>query len=793
MMRYLFTILLLGTTIILQAQVRNLSPLKIEEIMKGADFVGTSPGSPQWSLDSKSIYFSWNPDNEKLSSLYKYDLSSSEISKVSDMEQKELPSFYGRYNPSRSRYLYSKNGDLFEIELRNGKRLQITNTVQSESSAQYAMGDNAIVFRSGLNYYVWRRTDGSLRQLTNFTTSSSRGNGNDSPQEAWLKQDQMAMFEVLQEEKDVDELRKERRNALRVDRPIEIKQGKDRLSGITVSPSLNYVTFTRIKRASGKRTKVPHYVTESGYLDVRNARSKVGDPADTYSLHFMDVLKDTVFEISMENLPGIYDKPSFFKEYHSGDEAFNPKYDKPRPVVISSSIFSEGGKAVVTIRAQDNKDRWLALINFETASLEVIEHQHDEAWIGGPGISGWGSSQGIQGWLPDNETYYFISEETGFSHLYTYNITTKTKKALTNGDWEVVAVRLSKDKKHFYLVTSEVDPGERHFYSMPVTGGKRTQITTLEGNNNPTLSPNEKYIAVRFSTSNRPWELGLMPNKPGAEMDMLTDSRTDSFKGYEWRRPELVYFKAEDGANVRARLYKPKDGAGNGAAVVFVHGAGYLQNVHKWWSSYYREYMFHNLLADNGYTVLDIDFRASSGYGRDWRTGIYRHMGGKDLSDQVDGAKYLVENHGVDAGKIGIYGGSYGGFITLMAMFTSPGTFNCGAALRSVTDWAHYNHGYTSNILNTPVTDSIAYRKSSPIYHAEGLEGQLLMLHGMVDSNVQFQDVVRLSQRLIELGKDNWELAVFPVEGHGFTTASGWTDEYKRIFKLFQKNLNPAP
>lgn len=127
--------------------------------------------------------------------------------------------------------------------------------------------------------------------------------------------------------------------------------------------------------------------------------------------------------------------------------------------------------------------------------------------------------------------------------------------------------------------------------------------------------------------------------------------------------------------------------------------------------------------------------------------------------------------------------------MTLMAMFTAPGTFNSGAALRSVTDWAHYNHGYTSNILNTPAEDSIAYAKSSPIYHAEGLEGNLLMLHGMVDTNVHFQDVVRLSQRLIELEKENWELAVFPMENHGFVEASSWADEYRRIFDLFQKNL----
>jgi dipeptidyl aminopeptidase/acylaminoacyl peptidase len=124
-----------------------------------------------------------------------------------------------------------------------------------------------------------------------------------------------------------------------------------------------------------------------------------------------------------------------------------------------------------------------------------------------------------------------------------------------------------------------------------------------------------------------------------------------------------------------------------------------------------------------------------------------------------------------------------------MAMLTAPGEFVCGAALRSVTDWAHYNHEYTSNILNYPATDPEAYRKSSPIYFAENLQGKLLMLHGMVDDNVQFQDIVRLSQRFIELGKTNWDLAVFPVESHGFKEAYSWTDEYRRIYELFYTQL----
>jgi dipeptidyl aminopeptidase/acylaminoacyl peptidase len=223
--------------------------------------------------------------------------------------------------------------------------------------------------------------------------------------------------------------------------------------------------------------------------------------------------------------------------------------------------------------------------------------------------------------------------------------------------------------------------------------------------------------------------------------------------------------------------------------VIFVHGAGYLQNAHRYWSSYYREYMFHHLLASRGYVVLDVDYRGSAGYGRDWRTAIYRHMGGADLNDIVDGAKYLVKEHGVDANRIGVYGGSYGGFITLMGMFTTPDVFAAGAALRPVTDWAHYNHGYTSAILNVPQTDLEAYKKSSPIYFAEGLKGALLICHGVVDTNVHFSDSVRLAQRLIELRKENWELAMYPVENHGFEEETSWADEYTRIFKLFEREL----
>lgn len=344
--------------------------------------------------------------------------------------------------------------------------------------------------------------------------------------------------------------------------------------------------------------------------------------------------------------------------------------------------------------------------------------------------------------------------------------------------------------RHFYLSANKTHPGNRDYYKFEIARKSWIPLLTDFGFHNVALSPDEKQMAIRYSSSTSPWELYLAPTLENIPIkSQLTNSTTEKFKQYKWKNPEVISIKGSDNNLFYARYYEPKKELKNGAAVMFVHGAGYLQNAHYYWSNYFREYMFHNLLIDLGYTVIDVDYRASEGYGRDYRTAIYRHMGGRDLEDFIDAKKWLVTEKQIDTNRIGIYGGSYGGFITLMGLLTKPGEFACGAALRSVTDWAHYNHEYTSNILNYPETDPEAYRKSSPIYFAENLQDPLLMLHGMVDDNVQFQDVVRLSQRFIELGKKNWELAVFPVENHGFKEAYSWYDEYRRIFELFEKYL----
>lgn len=780
------------------AQAQQLAPLTVQKIMRDPKWMGTSPDGYRWSADSKTIFFNWNPENKDKSQPYKVNVATQKIEKAeADEAEKSAPINYV-YNKDQSLGLMEKGGDIYLSSFKTKKETRLTNTLERESNARF-LYNNEVIFQRADNVYQLNLATGAVTQLTNFvkgkqegfsTTGRASARTATSQQDAWLKNDQTALFDIIKK-RNVESGNRgagsSRRFGMQANatpaRTIKaIYLDDSYLSGLSVSPDGKYVSYRLTTSAANHNTIVPNYVTASGYTEDINGRAKVGETLSTSTTYLYDVSRDTVYTINISQIPGIKDLPDYVKDYPKQLEE-RTKRNEDRKVNLNVANWNEDGSfAVVTGRAQDNKDFWILKLDPSTGNLAVIDRQRDEAWIGGPGIG-----RDVQ-WI-DNNRFYFQSEATGYSHLYVYNVVSGKKIQLTSGQWEVQRVQLSKDKSSFYITANKEHPGITHLYKLNVNGGELVQLTAMKGGNEITLSPDEKWLAINYSYMDKPWELYIQQNKSGASAVKVTKSTSAEFDSYQWRQPDLVSFKNRYGDEVYARVYAAKNPHPNKPAVVFVHGAGYLQNVHYWWSQYFREYMFNNLLADNGYTVIDIDYTASSGYGRNHRTGIYRHMGGKDLTDQVDGVKLLVEKYGVNPKHVGLYGGSYGGFITLMGLFKEPQVFSAGAALRSVTDWAHYNHGYTSNILNEPINDPEAYKKSSPIYFADQLKGDLVMLHGMVDVNVHFQDIVRLTQRFIELGKDNWELAVYPVEDHGFVEPSSWTDEYKRIFKLFENTL----
>jgi dipeptidyl aminopeptidase/acylaminoacyl peptidase len=780
----------------LPAQQTGAFDFSIKNIMRGPEVFGREPQNVRWSADGKWIYFSWlEPGSDwrlPAKSFRVRATAGAKPERVTDAQMDSVAPLVdnGRLSPDGRWKVVSSGGDLFLVDPNTAAVRRLTQTLEVESNPVFSADGREVFFTRDNNVYSVALDGGLVRQLTDIRPAGGaaaatvaagaggrggRGSGRggdvttvptipptDTTQRGSLSRQQRELFNVIRDRVHDDSVRRaeqDARAALRV-HPLNLMQG-ERISSLAMSPNgRSLLITTAIPDDRALATRVPNYVTESGYTEDIPGRTKVGDYQNSGRVAFM-------------TLP-------------SGTARFLRVSDDGRtPASVQVLGWTDdGSRALVFSSSSDFKNRWINTVSADSGVVKLMDTLHDSAWVAGPCF-------GCGGWYDGGKRFWFVSEADGYAHLYTMSGDGSDKRQLTKGAWEVNAVSLSRDGKSFYLTTSEESPFEQHMYRMPVTGGAREKLTTRAGGHTGVLSPDESMIADVFSTANRPPELFVQQNRAGAEASQLTVSPTKEWLAFNWIVPEIVMVPASDGIKVPARIYRPKDmhASANGAAVLFVHGAGYLHNVHNYWSSYSREYMFNQYLASKGYVVLDMDYRGSAGYGRDWRTAIYRFMGGRDLQDEVDGSKYLKKEFGVDPERIGMYGGSYGGFMTLMALFTEPKYFGAGAALRPVTDWAHYNHGYTARILNFPASDTLAYRRSSPIFFAEGLEDPLLILHGMVDTNVHFEDSVRLTQRLIELGKKGWWLVPYPVEDHGFVRPDSWTDEYSRIFNLFETTI----
>jgi dipeptidyl aminopeptidase/acylaminoacyl peptidase len=768
MRKHLSGLLLLFAALPIAAQQSKPFDFSIRNIMRGPELYGRQPNNVHWSADSKWIYFTWlEPGTDWRETPKQFRVRAVPGARPERISIQQVDSTGSRFARSErshnGRYsVVEFNGDLYINDLTTGTTRRLTQTVDAERNPQFSASDREIFFVRSNNIYSIDLSSGFLRQVTDIRqgpapTDSAKALG----QRGRLEQQQRDLFESVRDRIRADSIaRAERlqRDSLSL-KPIYLQTG-EQVSEFSIAPTGTSLLVTTRTPATGPRTTdIPQYVTRSGYTEELRVRTKVGEAEQKGRIALITLPAATV---------------TWLKTFSS---------DTTTGAFDLLGWNDTGTRGLIYAYSGDNKSRFLETVD-PTGKTSTLEAARDTAWIGGP-------CSECGGWYDQGRRIWYVSEADGFSHLYTIAPDGTGRQQLTKGRWEVRDVALSPDRRWFYLHTNEVSPFEQHLYRMPTAGGTMEKITSRSGKHTAVVSPDGQLVADVYSYVNRPPDLFLLRDRPGAEMAQLTVSPSAEWLSFPWIVPDLVMIPASDGVQVPAHIYRPSDmhAQANGAAVIFVHGAGYLHNVGNFWSEYPREYMFNQFLASKGYTVLDLDYRGSDGYGRDWRTAIYRHMGGRDLQDQVDASRYLNATYHIDPERIGLYGGSYGGFITLMALFTEAKHFGAGAALRSVTDWAHYNQGYTSSILNLPQNDTLAYRQSSPIYFAEGLEDPLLMAHGMADTNVHFQDIVRLTQRFIELGKTRWELAAYPVEDHAFVRPSSWADEYRRIFELFERYL----
>ncbi len=420
--------------------------------------------------------------------------------------------------------------------------------------------------------------------------------------------------------------------------------------------------------------------------------------------------------------------------------------------------------------------------------LRLVAIDRDPKWIGGPG--------GGARWRRDGRAIVFSSESfassstAGRAQLFELDVHTGAVKQLTRVEGEISA--FAQVDRGYALLASPADPSRRELVlTNSLAEEHRFEFGAAMLDGLRTARDGSRAI-VSLERLGQPAELVTIHLESG-EQRALTRTLRAEYAAQRWILPQQLVLTHPDGSRVASHVYLPRSsrlerGDRPRPCVVFIHGAGYLQNVTHSMTEYAVNLMFHSRLAEMGYVVLDVDYRGSAGYGQRFRTDVQGHLGKLELEDIALCVDELARRKVIDAARVGCYGGSYGGFLTLMALFTEPERWSCGAALRSVTDWRSYSSGYTQPRLGRPSTDAQAYERSSPIDHAEKLVDPLLILHGMSDTNVFAQDSIRLMEKLIDLGKD-FDAMLYPSQGHGFEDGPHWIDEYSRIERFMIRHL----
>lgn len=389
--------------------------------------------------------------------------------------------------------------------------------------------------------------------------------------------------------------------------------------------------------------------------------------------------------------------------------------------------------------------------------------------------------------------FLWLSERDGWNHLYLYTRGGKQVRKLTDGHWlidhpifeDVPSYYVDQRGGWIYFESTEPDPRERQLYRVRLDGTGLQRISTEHGTHALRLSPDGRFLIDTFSSIDDPPEVRLL--KSDGSYVATIDRPANQLADYSLGKTEFVTVKAPDGAALDARLVKPPgfDPHKKYPVIVYVYGGPGFQIVRNQWGA---TSWIDQLLSEHGYLVWSLDNRGSHGRGHAWETVVFKDLGRHELADQLTGIQYLKSLPYVDASRIGIWGWSYGGYMTLYALTHAPDVFKCGIAGAPVTDWHFYDSIYTERYMRTPGENPKGYADSSDVAAAGRLRAKLLLIHGLADDNVHLQNTVNFIQALIKAGIP-YQLYLQPAQKHGFEGSTAITYRNQRIFEFFMHNL----
>jgi dipeptidyl aminopeptidase/acylaminoacyl peptidase len=685
---------------------------------------GTTPSQMTWAKHAHVLAFLWNEKGGAFRDLYAYDADQKRLTRLTDLELVKDPINVGDEEQDE----HEKNYLLPQLGL---------------NSFDISEDGKRIVFSyKGDLYLAETRGGAALLRLTK--TKAGEGQPHFSPDGKKLAFTRTGELFVQDLTNGV------------LEQITDVKPPAT-LGGYRWSPDGVYFVYA-VNPAPGRSVLLPNYAGQ--FVTARPFRRTVaGDDEGSNQLW--------VVTSAGENHPQQLDTGRT-----RGGQGGLPEWSPDSKHLL----FSRGDSTL--------KKKELMVAEVPSGRVTTVYQQTDDRWVDGSEL----------GWSPDSKHVWFTSDQDGFTHLYTTDLDGKNQKQITKGNWEIHREPFSTSPQwigeYLYYSSTTLGTAQRQFYRVRADGASAPErLSQGSGLHVAVVTEDGQATAELIADMKNPFDLYVN----GAR---VTHSPQPDFYKLPWAETRFVSFPStKDKQSVAARLLlppgydpdnpkqKPRPG------IVYIHGSGYATSVLDQWGSYQElRFVFNNYMARRGYVVIEMDYRGSTGYGRDWRTGVYLDMAGPDLEDVLGAVEYLKSLKNVDTSRLGIWGVSYGGFMTAAALFKAPDAFKAGAAFSGVYDWENYNAGYTEQRLTKPSENPEAYKRSSPIWFSSQLKNHLLIVHGIVDDNVMFQDAVQLSEKLIHEGKP-FEEAFYPEENHGFAREETLRDAFGRAAAFFDRWL----
>ncbi len=403
--------------------------------------------------------------------------------------------------------------------------------------------------------------------------------------------------------------------------------------------------------------------------------------------------------------------------------------------------------------------------------------------------------------LESGEGFLWMSEDSGYKHIFLHDMEGNRQQMITSGDWQVdQLIGVDEEEEWIYFTSTEVSPLERHLYRINFKGKRKKQLTDIEGSHSISCSPNFTYFLDTYSNTKTPPRSILMSDK-GKEIRELqnNDRVATNVARHGLRDPEFFSFsytpsyrgEAEPEVKLNGFMIKPADfnDSMKYPVLMFVYGGpGSQEVVNKWAHGDDFNYMWFQMLAQQGYIVACVDNRGTGGRGKEFRDCTYGNLGRLETIDQINAARYLADLPYVNSERIGIWGWSYGGYMTSLCMTKGNGIFKAGIAVAPVTNWRFYDTIYTERFLKRPQENARGYDENSPINFADQMQGNFLLVHGTGDDNVHFQNTVEFTNALITYNKQ-FDVFFYPNRAHGISGGNTRFHLYKKMTDFIMENL----